>query len=768
VFYELLVFKQAFPGGLESGILNKIINASHEPLQTLDPSLDPALVAVVDRCLEKSRENRYADMAAVRRDLAVLQRRYPVDEEDSLQPTLVNKPAPTGLGTTVAPPRPPVKRDTKELDRLRAAQIRLHLDDARKALTGGDFTVALEASQRALLLNGDDREALEFEQRARDGLEERQINQWLTDARSALDRGALTSASLLVERALSLNSSSPEAAAVRALVDTARRQLAEAQERARALDAALARAREDLSAGAFDAAFARVEDALAIDAQNAEAKVIQSGILAAVEARRRAEEAARARTAVSTAREQFATGDHAGAITALERFEPAALVADALDELRVEFREMERRRIEAERQADERRKAAEAAERLREATARKLDDAASRFEAQDLDGARTLTRDVLTQQPQHSEARALDAQIEQAIERRRQVTAGLAAARSHIDGGRFDDARRAIAEVEKLDASAPDLVDLRRAADAGIRAAESAAQRKRDVAERLQHAKRAFDSGDFTKALQQVTSALHLDPPNADATALEAKVQAAVQKQRDEEKKKRDAEKRAAEEAEATIQMKAQADATTRMKTAAPPAAPAPPDARVVLPKTSPRSDATIVLTKPAPRPESVSPAVVPPPPPRPAPVVPGPAVQGKTSPAVAPAVAARNTKLAGMAVAAVAVVALLVWALSGTKPPPPPQVDPGTVVFDIAPWATIEAITSKADGKAAKSDCSVTPCVVSLPSGEYHVRASNPNFPGTLEFDVKVEPGGVREEHRSVPGFRAEDEVSKILDSKN
>src|SRR6185369_10517994 len=150
VFYELLVYKQAFPGGLESGILHKIINANPEPLLTLDPSLDPALVAVVNRCLEKSRENRYADMAAVRRDLVALRRRYTVDEEDdSPQVTQVNRPAPTDPGSVGGTPKPG-KRDTKELDRLRASQIRSHLDDARKALTGGDYTIALEASQRAL------------------------------------------------------------------------------------------------------------------------------------------------------------------------------------------------------------------------------------------------------------------------------------------------------------------------------------------------------------------------------------------------------------------------------------------------------------------------------------------------------------------------------------------------------------------------------------------------------------------------------------------
>jgi serine/threonine protein kinase len=83
VFYELLAYRQAFPGGLDAGILYKIVNATFEPLQAVDPSLDPELIAVVNRCLEKSPDSRYADMAAVRRDLVPLRRRYIVDAEDN-------------------------------------------------------------------------------------------------------------------------------------------------------------------------------------------------------------------------------------------------------------------------------------------------------------------------------------------------------------------------------------------------------------------------------------------------------------------------------------------------------------------------------------------------------------------------------------------------------------------------------------------------------------------------------------------------------------
>jgi len=176
VFYELLAYRQAFPGGLESGILHKIINADPEPLLSIDPRLDRSLVDVVNKMLQKSRDNRYADMSAVRRDLAAVRRRLGIDQysDDPGGATIV-----TGSATFPSPKtNPPVdtpmgsksaRRDAsrQELDRLRAAQIRSYLDDAKAALDNSDFTAALDASQRALLLKDDEPEALEYEQRAR-------------------------------------------------------------------------------------------------------------------------------------------------------------------------------------------------------------------------------------------------------------------------------------------------------------------------------------------------------------------------------------------------------------------------------------------------------------------------------------------------------------------------------------------------------------------------------------------------------------------------
>jgi serine/threonine-protein kinase len=571
VFYEILTYTQAFPGGIDTGIMHKIIDVSPEPLEKVDPTLDPDLIALVNRCLEKSRDNRYPDMAAVRRDLAVLRRRQ---EE---RPSVVNKPG------------------RRDLDQLRTAQIRSHLDEARKALGEGDFTAALEASHRALLLDGEDRDALACEQQARTGLEERQINEWLTSARLQIDLGALTAASLLVDRALSLNSSSAEAVELRALVDEARKRIAEARERARALEAAVAGARADLSSGDFDAAFAHINKALEIDPENAEVEAIRRELLSAVEARRVAEEETRARTAVNTAYEQFAQGDHAGAIAALEHYQPVELVAKALEELRAEFQEMERRRIEAERQAEERRKRAEAAERLRQATARKLDDAATRLEAEDLDAAHALTREVLAEQPDHSDARALDAEIAQAIERRRLLAEERRRAEEEARRRAEEEARRrteqevrartavttaseqfargdhtgAIAALERFEpaglvaqALADLRVEMREIERSRIEAERQAAERRQaiEAAERLRKATiqklndaaARFKAQDLDAARVLTREVLAEQPDHRDARALDAEIAQAIERLRQLAEGRRrateEAQRRAAEE----------------------------------------------------------------------------------------------------------------------------------------------------------------------------------------------------------------------------
>lgn len=213
VFYELLSHRRAFQGDFPA-VLQQIAINPPEPLERLDLGLDVDLIAVVNRCLSKSPEDRYPDCGAVREALVSAWRRI----ADASGESTIRVPVLRSIG------------DRGELPRVRAEQIRRHIDSARHALDDANYSKALEACQGALVLDPECAEALDLENRARTALQPRQlISRWLADATTALKQGDATAASVLVDRALSLSSDSPEALAVRRAVDEARRKWSETQ-----------------------------------------------------------------------------------------------------------------------------------------------------------------------------------------------------------------------------------------------------------------------------------------------------------------------------------------------------------------------------------------------------------------------------------------------------------------------------------------------------------------------------------------------------------
>src|SRR5205823_11818971 len=106
------------------------------------------------------------------------------------------------------------------------------------------------------------------------------------------------------------------------------------------LDAALANARRSLETGALDTASAAVSEALALDPTSAAALALKDEVEAAMVAKRKAEEDARARTVVDAARRTFALGKTEAALQMLSSFAPAhKLVTDTLGELQIEAKE---------------------------------------------------------------------------------------------------------------------------------------------------------------------------------------------------------------------------------------------------------------------------------------------------------------------------------------------------------------------------------------------------------------------------------------------
>src|SRR5262249_7300885 len=72
LFYELLAYERAFAGGIEEGVLAKILHRHPEPLDRIVPYIDLALVGVVDRCLAKNPDERYPDCLALAHDVAAI------------------------------------------------------------------------------------------------------------------------------------------------------------------------------------------------------------------------------------------------------------------------------------------------------------------------------------------------------------------------------------------------------------------------------------------------------------------------------------------------------------------------------------------------------------------------------------------------------------------------------------------------------------------------------------------------------------------------
>jgi serine/threonine-protein kinase len=377
VFYEVFAGRMAFPGDIQSGVLHFILSSGPvEPLAQAAPTLDPALVTFVERCLARDVESRYADLSVARRDLAAIRQRLEAGQSGGA--TVVTRTPVVPAGDS-RPNRTPGPDTRKELQRLRQERIGQQLGDARAALTREDFTAALDSCRQALIIDPDHSGALELEEQVQTA---QQAHDWLIQARSALDKGALTSAAMLVDRVLGVVPASPAALNVRKGVEDARQRLAEIERRARLVDAALVDARALLADGKLEAAAQAVAHALDADPTNADALSVKAKVGAAIDAKRRAEEEARAQQiiaraqgVVTAARARFAEGDHDGAVTMLRAHQPKhLLVEEAIAELERERKEIDRR-AELEREA-ERKRQEESARQARDAERKRQEEAA--------------------------------------------------------------------------------------------------------------------------------------------------------------------------------------------------------------------------------------------------------------------------------------------------------------------------------------------------------------------------------------------------------
>jgi hypothetical protein len=299
VLYEVIALQQAFPGGVDSGVLHRILNAGPEPLETRVPDIDPELAGIVRHALEREPGQRYQDVSVMRRDLARIRRR--LVEEGSESPTTTPLDA-----TAIARPKtspPPAARQgdsdrPKRLDQQRFAELRRqqreeHLRQSEDAFAKGDHEAALHCAERAAAVDPDSHTAYDLIDRARFAIAAKAVRHHLGEADRLLAEGRVDEAIAMVEQASAAVLDVGDAAQLREEVRRVSGDIAAFREREERIATSLERARTSLQREGYETALRAVYEVLALDPDRAEARELEKLAQSRLHARREYEQARR-------------------------------------------------------------------------------------------------------------------------------------------------------------------------------------------------------------------------------------------------------------------------------------------------------------------------------------------------------------------------------------------------------------------------------------------------------------------------------------------
>src|SRR5262245_8922218 len=124
VIYELFTYRSAFTGSMQSEVMYAILHGRPKPLAEAAPGLDPDLIAIVDKCLEKKPEDRFQDLAALRQAMSGARLRI---ERTAQTATILapregaTPPRPSQAVPAATPPSTPFpsgRRDSSSVNRL--------------------------------------------------------------------------------------------------------------------------------------------------------------------------------------------------------------------------------------------------------------------------------------------------------------------------------------------------------------------------------------------------------------------------------------------------------------------------------------------------------------------------------------------------------------------------------------------------------------------------------------------------------------------------
>ena len=296
VVYELLSSRAPYAGENQYAVMHAIVHDDPAPLARHVPDLDPRIIRIVEKALEKDPDRRYQELSQMRREV-----------ERICNELALADPHPSTLHL----PRQDPHAQLEELGRRRAQQIAANLENVERAFEIGDYEAALATCEDVLIIDPHEPRALEGLERARAALAERQALANLKAARQHFAHDELTLAEQALQAAFQLTPSLREGLDLQEELGTARQKR---EGRERALQMALDRARIRLDEGAFESAVNAADEALRHDPEDPTAKRLKAEALVALEASLRERELDR--------RAQVAA-DQAMHLAARDLYEPA-------------------------------------------------------------------------------------------------------------------------------------------------------------------------------------------------------------------------------------------------------------------------------------------------------------------------------------------------------------------------------------------------------------------------------------------------------------
>ena len=121
--YEMATGQQAFGGKTGGAIIEAILTRTPPSARTLNPQIPPQLEEIINKCLDKDRDRRYATAGAVRTDLQQLKR---VSESGQITSSTVSVAAVTPAVTATPATHPPARSfDWKSITVAAASVIAL-------------------------------------------------------------------------------------------------------------------------------------------------------------------------------------------------------------------------------------------------------------------------------------------------------------------------------------------------------------------------------------------------------------------------------------------------------------------------------------------------------------------------------------------------------------------------------------------------------------------------------------------------------------------